>query len=340
MLPRVALRQVTREDVCRLLGWLRDEEVSSRWFRKYASGEPAHHGYDPIYMLETSEDEWNEVLRHHSQMLVFSVYSEADGHIGECQLQVNGSNDAEVFLLIGRKDIWNQGYGTSALMAILDQAFSYYRLEQVWAKVPETNAPALGLFERLGFAFECTSLHRTEPDGTSIRAFRMSMASTAYREHQGRVGRQSRGPVVTVTGLAGAGSEAVAAEVAQLTGARFVDDEIPKRMCQRLERSIGELEALEASYSSIRARILRFLVAPWESYGPFSMSPDELVTWTSIEFYLPQEYLTKEQYLKGLKGVISELSLEGNVVVHGHGSHLSAPSRVKTIHSEDHPCVC
>ena len=49
-------------------------------------------------------------------------------------------------------------------------------------------------------------------------------------------------PVVTITGLPGCGAESIGTEIARMTGRRFIDDEILQRMCQRLKRSMGELE--------------------------------------------------------------------------------------------------
>ena len=63
-------------------------------------------------------------------------------------------------------------------------------------------------------------------------------------------------PVVTITGLPGCGAESIGKEIARMTGWRFVDDKIPQRMCQRLKRSMGELERIESVSRSWWRRVL------------------------------------------------------------------------------------
>lgn len=152
MLPEVTLRDVTREDVSRIAFWLEDEDISSSWFG-YAGADPLHRGYDPIRMLQASESEWDGVFRLDPILLIFSIYTEADEHIGECQALVKNER-AEISILIGRKDLWHQGYGTSAVTSFLDQLFNYFKLDVVWVNIPKTNIAGFGLFTKLGFVHE------------------------------------------------------------------------------------------------------------------------------------------------------------------------------------------
>ena len=156
MNPEIALNEVSREDVYRIARWLEDENVSSRWFGHYACGDPVHRGYEPDQMLAASESEWDRVLRMDPHRVIFSIYrvvENGDDHIGECQILLDGRVGAELSVLIGRKDLWHRGYGTTAVMTLLDQVFSFYRLDRAWVSVPEDNTAALGLFEKLGFVY-------------------------------------------------------------------------------------------------------------------------------------------------------------------------------------------
>ena len=151
MLPEVNLNPVTREDVDRIAGWLSDIEVSSRWFGHYACGDPVHRGYEPAIMLESSDSMWEQVFLLDQNRLIFSIYSEETGHIGECQLLCDGKGGGELSLLIGRRDVWHKGYGTSAMLELLELTFESRRLEKAWVQVSPDNKPALGLFRKLGF---------------------------------------------------------------------------------------------------------------------------------------------------------------------------------------------
>ena len=150
MRTELTLRDITIEDVDRVAVWLEDEEISSRWFG-HAGKDPLHRGYDPILMQMASESEWNLVFRDDPQLLVFSIYDEIDEHIGECQVLLDGEGDAFPSILIGRKDLWHQGYGTSAMTSLIGNLFDYHEVERVTVCVPGDNIPALGLFRKLGF---------------------------------------------------------------------------------------------------------------------------------------------------------------------------------------------
>ena len=332
MLTEVTLKSVTREDVDRIARWLEDEEVSARWFGHYACGDPVHRGYEPSHMLEASESEWEQVFRHDPRRFIFSIYNEHDEHIGECQVLVDDHGGGELSLLIGRKHLWHRGYGTSTLMELLDQVFNYYRLDRAWVNVPEDNAPALGLFRKLGFAHEATRRLCKRRDGSTLHTCILAMDSREFKSRQSRDGQRSAMPVVTIHGMPGSGSDLVGAEVAGLTGSRFLDDEILRRMCQHLRCSIGELQAIEDSCRSIWSRMLTTFLAPYERFGAFDVAYNWGGLWSASVYDEMPDYLTKERYVGGLKSVVAELALEGNAVLHGHGSNLFVPYQIPALH--------
>ena len=150
MHTEVTLRDISVEDVDRVAVWLEDEEISSRWFG-HAGKDALHRGYDPILMQMASDSEWNSVFRDDPRLLVFSIYDEIDEHIGECQVLLDGEGDAYPSILIGRKDLWHQGYGTSAMTSLIGMLFDFHEVERVTVCVPGANIPARGLFRKLGF---------------------------------------------------------------------------------------------------------------------------------------------------------------------------------------------
>ena len=218
----------------------------------------------------------------------------------------------------------------------MDQVFYFYGLHRAWVNVPDDNVPALGLFKKLGFIHEETRPLCKRRDGTTLNACILSMNAVDFRarESRGSPGRQTT-TVVTVTGLPGSGSEIVGEEIARLTGRRFIDDEIPTRMCQILGRTPGELKAIEESCLSVWSRLLRAYLAPYEHHGfaAGGIGYDWVAAWPwpAVDELEQEGYLTKERYLYDLRQVVSEFALEGDVVLHGHGSHLFVPSRVPAI---------
>ena len=181
----VNLKNVTREDIPRLIDWLDDKDVYENWFGKYTYNEPAHLGYEPKNMINATEEEWNEVFHdphHEPHRSIFSIYLN-DHHIGEAQLSIDESlGDAQLSVLIGDKSVWHKGYGTSALTATVEKAFTDFGLFRIWADIPEYNEFALRMFEHLGFRHEGT-LRKSRPhEGSRYDSIIMGMLSNEYKQ--------------------------------------------------------------------------------------------------------------------------------------------------------------
>ena len=134
--------------------WLNDSEVNAYWYGLDDAGQPLHIGYAPHEMTAATPEDWEQVFGSEDRKF-YSVYSSEGDHIGEGQLVIEWPlMEAQLFLLIGRKDLWHHHYGTAALIELLDQAFSTYELHRVWVDVPEYNDHALELCGHVGFVLE------------------------------------------------------------------------------------------------------------------------------------------------------------------------------------------
>ena len=322
MLPNISLRSVSRDDVDRVAWWLEDAEVSSRWFGQYAWGEPIHRSYEPAHMLESSDNEWRHIFGD-PKRLIFSIYNDRDEHVGECQIIVDGEEGAELALLIGRKDLWHQGYGAATVLVLMDRVFATLKLSRAWVNVPQDNIPALGLFEKLGFLRSDKRQFPARPDGTVLNAYILTIDARSYMKRQPIEERPRPTEVVTITGLPGSRSEEVAYEVANILGSRLVDNEIRDELMRRLKCSAAELEGFEASFRSFWTRLLNSVVVPMEWSAAYDAAyvfrPDP-----SLDQDILGDQLTKEQYTGALTGVVKKICREGGVIIHGHGSHLVA----------------
>ena len=323
MLPIVQLRHVTRDDVQRIAGWLSDDDVSSRWFGHYACGDPVHRGYEPGLMLGASTEDWVRVFDRDRQRLIFSIYSSEEGHIGECQAVFDENGDVEISLLVGRKELWHRGFGAAAAIQLLDRIFYDFPADQAWVSVPQDNVAALRLFNRLGFSYVSDEVLCQTPGGEELRTTILSLPASEYQDRKLESRRPGKtiAPIVTVTGVPGSGAEHVAGETARLLRADLLDADLRERIAEQLDRTLGEVESLEASYSSFWARALRSSLEPWERYGVMEASPEMFgpIPIVSEDYDLP-DYLTKEEYLNGLGAVFSSAPIERSVVVHGHGA--------------------
>ena len=150
----VSLKNVSREDISRIIDWINDKEIYENWFGQYAYEKSAHLGYEPKDMLNATEEEWNEVFHdphHEPHRSIFSIYSEKV-HIGEAQLSIDESlGDVQMSVLIGDKEYWHKGYGTQTVLALLEHSFLNLGLYRAWVDIPEFNDHAIKLFEKIGF---------------------------------------------------------------------------------------------------------------------------------------------------------------------------------------------
>ena len=326
MLPVVTLRNVSRDDVDRIAWWLEDEEVSGKWFGHYAFGDPVHRGYDPVHMLEASEREWENVFND-STRLIYSLYDEIGDHIGESQILFDGQGNGEVSLLIGRKDRWHLGYGTSAMILLLEKAFEDLRMRRIWVSVPADNEPAIGLFEKLGFRHERVREVGAKADGSPFAVSVMGTNASRYDTSSKSERELKDYPVVTVAGLPGSGSGAVAARIAGGLGSRLVDEEeLTELVRERLGCSIGEIEWLQTRHRSFWHRLFSSLMVPMDWSSAYDAGYYHLAMSSDADYDLYGEHITKKQYVEAVAGVVKTLAAEGGVVLHGHSNHLFAPA--------------
>ncbi len=143
---RVRLRRIERADLPRMAEWMNDPQVreglanvypfglvhEEQWFEGMLKLEPAAQPF-AIEAKGRSRSQW---------MLIGAV-----GFHG-----VDWRNrSAEAGIFIGRKDLWNQGYGTDALRALARWGFAELNVNRVWLRVYEDNARAIRSYEKVGF---------------------------------------------------------------------------------------------------------------------------------------------------------------------------------------------
>lgn len=187
MFPAITLQPPTREDVRRLADWLDDSEVTSFWYGQGDDQVPLHIGYSPHRVLQASDADWSRVFEDQNRK-IFSVYIQDGEHIGEAQLVIEWAlQEAQLFILIGRKDLWHQHYGTMALIHLLDQAYENYELHRVWADVPEYNEHALRMFRHLGFVLEGHLRKTHRKDDKWYDSFAMGLLTDEYNRRRTRL---------------------------------------------------------------------------------------------------------------------------------------------------------
>lgn len=138
---KVYLQPVSDEDFLKMLEWGNDPEL------RYLMGQ----------WKEDMEDvDWYKRLKDGKTSQMFAIYTSDDGLIGDIEL-INitwRNHQAELIIRIGDKRYWGQGYGTDAIILILQYAFMELKLQEVYLRVHNYNRRAIRCYEKCGFKKE------------------------------------------------------------------------------------------------------------------------------------------------------------------------------------------
>lgn len=138
---RVYLRAVEEGDLPRLTAWMNDSEVTQ---------------YLTVSTPLSTADErrWYERLSEKPNDVIFAiVLKDSDELIGTMGLHkidwINGT--ATTGSVIGRKDLWGNGYGTEAKMLVLDYAFNTLNLRKICSEVYDFNTRSAAALAKCGY---------------------------------------------------------------------------------------------------------------------------------------------------------------------------------------------
>ena len=186
MLPTVALTSPSKEDVQRLSVWLEDADVNAFWYGLDDDGKPLHASYTPAQVLDDHQ-EWEQVFNDGNKK-IFSVYTAEGEHIGEGQLLIDWPlKETQIYLLIGRKDLWHHHYGTTAMISLMDLAFDGLKLHRVWVDVPDYNHHALEMVAHIGFVLEGHFRKTHRKDGEWFDSSALGLLSDEYARRRSRL---------------------------------------------------------------------------------------------------------------------------------------------------------
>jgi RimJ/RimL family protein N-acetyltransferase len=164
---RVYLRAPERSDIPTFVRWFNDSEVMSFLSMRAP-------------MSVAMEENWFTAMleRQGKDAYHFAICRLEDhrpiGTIGLFQVDtVNGS--AGIGISIGEKELWSLGYGTDAMLALLDFGFGQLRLERMWLEVYDFNQRARRSYEKCGFVLEGTERHAMYKQGRFIDVHLMSI---------------------------------------------------------------------------------------------------------------------------------------------------------------------
>lgn len=140
----VQLRQeVFKSDAWKIIDWLEDNEVTEYLNERQNVGNSIK---QVIYRVNMP------ILTHlfNQDGSFYMVTTDEKEPIGFLRLVPKGKG-AEMVVVIGDREKWGKGFGSSAIFQGLKQAFFEWRVDEVIAKINFKNQRSIRAFKRLGF---------------------------------------------------------------------------------------------------------------------------------------------------------------------------------------------
>ncbi len=101
------------------------------------------------YLSEYSSELRNPSSGRHQ----FAVETVEGEHIGNCVYYGidETKGEAELGIMIGKRDYWDKGYGADTVTTLVDHVFRQTGLRRIYLKTLDSNVRALKCFEKCGF---------------------------------------------------------------------------------------------------------------------------------------------------------------------------------------------
>jgi len=142
---KVRIRALEKTDIDEIMKWINDPEVIDNLLMRY-----------PVSRY--LEEKWLEKAYDTSDIRnkTFALETKDGVYLGGIGLhKINWENrNAEAGIIIGKKEYWGKGYGTDAMLALLDFAFNHMNLHRVYLQVYDFNTRGIRSYEKCGFKKE------------------------------------------------------------------------------------------------------------------------------------------------------------------------------------------
>ncbi len=174
---KTVLRPIDENDLELLHKWENDPEVTyflnaDRY--RSMSHEEIQRRYRQIRMDPTMELFIIETLR-----------GERIGMIGYDNFSVE-RRSFRVYIGIGEKQYWNQGYGTDAMCALLRYGFSNLQVERIYLSVYDFNDRAIAAYRKCGYKVDGVRRNVALVDGQWCDSIEMSVTAADFERQMQR----------------------------------------------------------------------------------------------------------------------------------------------------------
>lgn len=171
---KVRLRAMERSDLPLFVTWFNDPQVTAGLMLSIPlSFEDEQNWFDSMQKTPAEQ---------HPLMI--------DYHLGENWIPVGDGGfhvinwrvrSAEVGIMIGEKQYWNQGLGTEAMQLLLRHGFQTLNLNRIELRVYETNRRAIRSYEKVGFVHEGRMRQAMYKEGAYVDVLWMSVLRSEWQ---------------------------------------------------------------------------------------------------------------------------------------------------------------
>ena len=133
------LSPIDENDAEKFTEWLNDLEVTVNLQL-----------YQCVITVETEKTFLSNLSKDHNFSIIDMKTNELIGNCGFLGID-NLNQTAEAGIFIGNKEYWNKGYGTEALILLMDYGFKALNLYNIELRVYGYNGRAIKSYEKAGF---------------------------------------------------------------------------------------------------------------------------------------------------------------------------------------------
>ena len=137
--PRLALRQMTLDDLDYIAALIGDAETMRFWQRPFTRDET-------VAWVERQMERY-ATAGHGYWLAIDRKSGEPRGQVGLIDQQVDGVLEHEIAYIVDKR-FWRQGLATEAARAVRDWAFARYN--HVISMIREANVPSQGVAKNIG----------------------------------------------------------------------------------------------------------------------------------------------------------------------------------------------
>jgi RimJ/RimL family protein N-acetyltransferase len=170
---KIRIRALEKTDIEEVLKWINDPEVTATLAMRY-----------PVSRYQ--EEKWIERTLDGTDVKnkVFAIETKDGVYLGGVGLHnINWKDrNAEVGIVIGKKEYWNKGYGSDAMLTILDFAFKRMNLHRVYLRVYDFNQRGIRSYEKCGFKKEGVLRDDLYADGKYHDTILMGILRDEFKE--------------------------------------------------------------------------------------------------------------------------------------------------------------